>query len=57
MLARLSELLKGTLFPVVIGFTFAPEVERYVDRKYPQIHLVKTYEVEMKARQLLKKNH
>jgi hypothetical protein len=29
---------------------FFPEVEQYVARKYPHIHLVKTYEVEMQTR-------
>jgi hypothetical protein len=35
---------------VLIGYTFSPEVEHYVARKYPHIHLVKTYEMEMQAR-------
>jgi len=57
MLERLSEILKGKFFPLFIGYTFAPEVEHYVAGKYPHIHLVKTYEVEMKARNLKNKNH
>jgi len=57
MLGRLSEILKGKLFSVFIGYTFAPEVEHYVVGKYPHIHMVKTYEVEMKARKLRNKNH
>ena len=35
-----------------IGYTFAPEVEHYVAGKYLHIHMVKTYEVEMKAQKL-----
>jgi hypothetical protein len=57
MLGRLSEILKGKFFPVFIGYTFAPEVEHYVAEKYPHIHLVKTYDVEMKARKLKNNNH
>ena len=57
MLGRLSEILKGKFFPLFIGYTFAPEVEHYVAEKYPHMHMVKTYEVEMKARKLKNKNH
>jgi len=57
MLKRLSEILKGKIIQILIGYTFAPEVEHYVAEKYPHIQLVKTYEVEMKARKLKKKNH
>ena len=56
MLARLPEMIKGRFFPVFIGYTFAPEVEHYVAEKYPHIYMVKTYEVEMKARKQRNKN-
>jgi hypothetical protein len=52
MLERLPEVLKGRFFPVLIGYTFSPEVEHYVARKYPHIHLVKTYKVEIQARKM-----
>jgi hypothetical protein len=57
MLGRLSEILKGKFFPVFIGYTFAPEVEHYVAGKYPHMYMVKTYDVEMKARKLRNKSH
>ncbi|WP_291319922.1 hypothetical protein [Desulfonatronospira sp.] len=50
MLDRLSTVLEGRLIPVLIGYTFAPEVESYVSRKHPHIRLVKTYALEMRAR-------
>ena len=50
MLTRLAEVLDGTFFPLLIGYTFAPEVELYVAHKYPHIRLVKTYAVEMRAK-------
>jgi hypothetical protein len=56
MLGRLSEIFKGKFFPVIIGYTFAPEVEHYVAGKYPHINLIKTYKVEMKALKLRKKD-
>jgi len=49
MLVRLSGVLEGRFYPVLIGYSFAPDVERYVSEKYPHIHLVKTYAVEMRA--------
>lgn len=50
MLERLAEVLEGRFFPLLIGYTFAPEVERYIAQKYPHITLVKTYTLEMRAR-------
>ena len=50
MLDRLSTVLEGRLIPVLIGYTFAPEVESHVSRKHPHIRLVKTYALEMRAR-------
>ena len=50
MLERLADVLDGRFFPLLIGYTFAPEVERYVAQKYPHISLVKTYALEMRAR-------
>ncbi|MFP4392094.1 MAG: hypothetical protein ACLFPG_04485 [Desulfohalobiaceae bacterium] len=50
MLERLADVLDGRFFPLLIGYTFAPEVERYIARKYPHIFLVKTYALEMRAR-------
>ncbi|EFI35916.1 hypothetical protein Dthio_PD3357 [Desulfonatronospira thiodismutans ASO3-1] len=50
LLERLSTVLEGRLIPVLIGYTFAPEVERHVSRKHPHIRLVKTYALEMRAR-------
>lgn len=52
MLTRLAEVLDGQFFPLLIGYTFAPEVEHYVTHKYPHIRLVKTYAIEMRARGL-----
>jgi len=50
MLERLSTVLEGRLIPLLIGYTFAPEVESHVSRKHPHIRLVKTYALEMRAR-------
>jgi cell division protein FtsB len=50
MLERLADVLDGRFFPLLIGYTFAPEVERYIARKYPHISMVKTYALEMRAR-------
>lgn len=50
MLERLTDVLDGRFFPLLIGYTFAPEVERYIAQKYPHISLVKTYALEMRAR-------
>ncbi len=46
MLKRLSAVLEGRLYPVLIGYTFPPEVERYVAEKHPDLKLVKTYQVQ-----------
>ncbi len=50
MLTRLSKVLKGRIFPVFIGYTFAPEVEKYISSNYPEIKMVKTYAVEARVR-------
>ncbi len=50
MLKRLSRVLQGRLFPVLIGHTFAPEVEDYVAEKHHHIRMARTYAVEMRAR-------
>ncbi len=54
MLKRLSTVLQGRLFPVLIGYTFAPKVENYVAEKHPHIRMAKTYAVEMRARSEIK---
>jgi uncharacterized coiled-coil protein SlyX len=52
MLKRLAKVLEGRFFSLLIGFTYAPEVEHYVQQKYPDIRLIKTYVLEKRARGL-----
>lgn len=50
MLKRLQKVLKGELFPILVGYTFPPQVERYVRKAHPDLRLVKTFEFELLAR-------
>ncbi len=46
MLQRLSDVLDGSIHALLIGYVFAPAVERYVRNTHPHIRLVKTYELQ-----------
>jgi prefoldin subunit 5 len=50
LLTRVSSKLGENLIPLFIGYSFMPEVERYAASKYPQIKLVKTYQIKMAGR-------
>jgi hypothetical protein len=56
MVERLKGQLKSTIHTILIGYVFSPEVERYVQEKYPNLRLMKTYEFELNYRILKKKN-
>jgi len=45
MLERLQSVLKGEITPFVVGYQFAPEVEAYATRQYPQILRYKTFQI------------
>jgi hypothetical protein len=47
MVERLKGQLKSTIHTILIGYVFSPEVERYVQEKYPNLRLMKTYEFEL----------
>ena len=56
MVERLKGQLKSTIHTILIGYVFSPEVEKYVQEKYPNLRLMKTYEFELNYRILKKKN-
>lgn len=49
-LTRAGKVLKGRIFPLLVGYVFPPQVERYIRSTYPEIHLLKSFEFEMKYR-------
>ncbi|MGB9713338.1 MAG: coiled-coil domain-containing protein [Dissulfurimicrobium sp.] len=49
MLERLSAVLGKNIQAMLIGYTFTPQVEKYMAGRYPTIKPVKTYEIEMGA--------
>ncbi len=56
MAERLRNDTKATIYPILIGYMFSPEVESYAKEKYPALRLMKTYEFELNYRILKKKN-
>lgn len=50
LLGRVSAKLGENIVPLLIGYSFTPEVERYAASKYPNIKLVKTYQIQMAER-------
>ena len=55
-LTRAGKVLKGRIFPLLVGYVFPPQVERYIRSTYPEIHLLKSFEFEMKYGSLASKN-
>ncbi len=47
MVARLKTHAKSTIYPILIGYVFSPDMEIYVQEKYPNLRLMKTYEFEL----------
>ena len=45
ILERLQSVLKGAMTPFVVGYHFAPDVEAYAARRYPQILRYKTFQI------------
>jgi uncharacterized phage infection (PIP) family protein YhgE len=56
MTERLRNDTKATIYPILIGYMFSPEVESYAKEKYPALRLMKTYEFELNYKFLKKKN-
>ncbi len=56
MAERLRNDTKATIYPILIGYMFSPEVESYAKEKYPALRLMKTYEFELNYKILKKKN-
>ncbi len=56
MAERLRNDTKATIYPILIGYMFSPEVESYAKEKYPALRLMKTYEFELNYKFLKKKN-
>jgi len=48
MLKRIENELTGDVYPFIVGYHFAPEVEVYAGKKYPAIKYFRTFEIEMK---------
>lgn len=46
MVSRLKDYFKKEIFPFVVGYTFNPVVEEYTLKRYPELKLFKTYEIE-----------
>jgi DNA repair exonuclease SbcCD ATPase subunit len=55
-LTRAGKVLKGRIFPLLVGYVFPPQVERYIRSTYPEIHLLKSFEFEMKYSDQINKN-
>lgn len=55
-LTRAGKVLKGRIFPLLVGYVFPPQVERYIRSTYPEIHLLKSFEFEMKYSSRASKN-
>jgi predicted nuclease with TOPRIM domain len=55
-LTRAGKMLKGRIFPLLVGYVFPPQVERYIRSTYPEIHLLKSFEFEMKYSDQINKN-
>ncbi|MGQ9500132.1 MAG: hypothetical protein ACUVQ6_07260, partial [Dissulfurimicrobium sp.] len=49
MLKRLSTTLGKNIQAMLIGYTFTPQIEKYIAGRYPTIKPAKTYEIEMIA--------
>jgi len=43
---RLQDYFDKEIYPFVVGYTFAPDVEKYISEKYPLLKYFKTYEIE-----------
>ncbi len=56
MVERLKSHAKFTIHPILIGYVFSPDIEIYVQEKYPNLRLMKTYEFELNYNILKKKN-
>jgi len=48
MTERIKKVIKGDIYPFMVGYNLAPEVETYAKAKYPHIRICKTYEFELK---------
>jgi len=46
MTLRLQDYFEKEIYPFVVGYTFAPDVEKYISEKYPLLKYFKTYEIE-----------
>jgi hypothetical protein len=51
MIDRLNNYLNGRIHPVIIGYTFAPEVEKFILEEYSDIKMIKSYQIEREARE------
>ncbi|MEM3466416.1 MAG: hypothetical protein QW566_08105 [Candidatus Jordarchaeales archaeon] len=47
---RLEAHLKASIYPLLVGYSFSPEIERYISQRYPFINTAMTYEIEMIGR-------
>ncbi len=56
MAERLRNDTKATIYPILIGYMFSPEVESYAKEKYPALRLMKTYEFELNYSIIKKKS-
>jgi len=45
MLERLQSVLKGEITPFLVGYQFAPDVDAYATKRYPQIMRYKTFQI------------
>ncbi len=56
LIERLHKALLAPIYPIFIGYVFAPEVEHYAQIEYPDLRLMKTYEFELNYNIIKKKN-
>jgi len=48
MTERIQKVIKGDIYPFMVGYHLNPEVEVYAHEKYPHIRIFKTFEFELK---------
>lgn len=46
MVSRLKNYFGKEVYPFIVGYTFSPEVEKYILEQYPALKFFRTYEIE-----------
>ncbi len=48
LLKKVKGYLNAPVYSFVVGYSYSPEVEKYLEEKYPEIKIMKSFEFEMK---------